>query len=130
VTLRQPDGVKRSNRQVFIDPELHKGIYPAADSIRPGRPVIVAEGELDSLLLGKELTAFDVGIITLGSASMRPTAEIRAEMLPAFPWIIALMPTPRRAVRRGLARVGTADLPARARQGLDRGARGCAEPAP
>jgi hypothetical protein len=40
-----------------------------------GRPVIVAEGEFDTLLLGKELGDAAV-VITLGSAALKPTDAI------------------------------------------------------
>jgi hypothetical protein len=89
IKLRQPEGRRPKYRQIFIDPALHAGIFPDPEDVRPGRPLIIAEGEFDALLLAQELEDLDVGVITLGSASMRPTSTIRASMLPASPWIVA-----------------------------------------
>jgi DNA primase len=52
--------------EVFRDRPL---LYPGRDSIRFGAPLIVCEGEFDSLLLGQELAGLDVGVVTLGSAT-------------------------------------------------------------
>jgi hypothetical protein len=47
-------------------------IYPGPGSVRRGGTLIVAEGEFDALLLGQELAALPVDVVTLGSASNRP----------------------------------------------------------
>ena len=50
----------------------HPLIYPGRSVFRPGRTLIVCEGEFDALLLGQELASLDVGVVTLGSASSQP----------------------------------------------------------
>src|SRR5262249_52081185 len=63
-------------------------IYPGPQVIRPGRPLIVVEGELDALCLGAALGEL-AAVVTLGSASARPATEILATMLGAPLWYIA-----------------------------------------
>jgi DNA primase len=48
-------------------------LYPSRDAVWPGCSAIVAEGELDTCLLRQELAPLGVSIVTLGSASNRPT---------------------------------------------------------
>ncbi|HEY2157446.1 MAG TPA: hypothetical protein VGH33_17590 [Isosphaeraceae bacterium] len=64
------------------------GIYPGPESIRPGRPLIVVEGEFDAILLAQELGEL-ASVVTLGSASARPGPAIKGRMLAAAPWLIA-----------------------------------------
>ena len=63
-------------------------IYPGPDVIRPGRPLVIVEGEFDALLLGQELGDL-AAVVTLGSASARPDPGILGSMLAAAPWFIA-----------------------------------------
>jgi DNA primase len=53
----------------------HPVLYPDRDGIRPGCTAIVAEGEFDALLLAQEIGRLGVSVVTLGSASNRPTPE-------------------------------------------------------
>ena len=62
--------------------------YPSLDTIRPGRPLILVEGEIDALLLGQELGA-SASVITLGSTSMQPTTSIRIRAFSAPAWYAA-----------------------------------------
>jgi hypothetical protein len=50
--------------------------------------LVIAEGELDALLLGQVLTDL-AAVITLGSASARPGPAILGGMLAAYPWFVA-----------------------------------------
>ena len=64
------------------------GLYPGASTVRLGLPLIVVEGELDTLLLG-QLMAGLAAVVTLGSASERPRPETLAALLPASAWYVA-----------------------------------------
>jgi hypothetical protein len=86
--LRQPEGVKPKYREVFRDRHRLTGIYPDRRAIRPGRPLVITEGEFDALLLGQELSDL-AAVVTLGSASARPDPAILGNMLAASPWYIA-----------------------------------------
>jgi hypothetical protein len=63
-------------------------VYPGFRVVRPGRPLIVTEGELDALLLGQEL-GDGAAVLTLGSAGARPEPAVLSRLLPAHPWFIA-----------------------------------------
>jgi len=62
--------------------------YPGPELIRPGRPLIVVEGEFDSLALGETLGEL-AAVVTLGSASARPEPRHLGMMLAADPWFVA-----------------------------------------
>jgi len=62
--------------------------YPSPATIRPGRPVVVTEGELDALVLGQELADL-AAVVTLGSASNAPTLDILTRLATAPRWFIA-----------------------------------------
>ncbi len=71
--------------------EAHRdrpGIYPTPAAIQPGKLLVIVEGEFDALLLGQALGDL-AAVVTLGSASSRPEADILGEMLAAAPWYIA-----------------------------------------
>jgi DNA primase len=72
--VRQRDDLKPKYRIAYTN---HPICYPGLFAIRPGMPLVVAEGELDALLLGQELEGL-ASVITLGSASMRPSAVTEA----------------------------------------------------
>lgn len=68
-------------------------MYPGPEVIRRGVPVVVAEGELDALLLGQELDG-RAAVVTLGSATMGRDRDgikpdIRGILGPAPVWWIA-----------------------------------------
>ena len=63
-------------------------IYPAPSVVRPGKPLVVVEGELDGLLLGQELADL-AAVVTLGSASSRPEGSTYLAMLAAPTWFVA-----------------------------------------
>ena len=88
VKVRQPEGRKPKYAEVFRDP-ARLACYPGPEMVRPGRPLVIVEGEFDALLLGQELAPFDVAVITLGSASARPDPAILGRLLAAAPWFIA-----------------------------------------
>ena len=62
--------------------------YPGPEAIRPGRPLIVTEGELDALCLGDAIGEL-ASVVTLGSASSRPTLAILDRFPSDAPWYIA-----------------------------------------
>ena len=63
-------------------------VYPDPAIIKPGKPLVIVEGEFDALLLGQALG--DVAaVLTLGSASSRPEAATLGKMLAATRWYIA-----------------------------------------
>jgi len=66
----------------------YRGIFPSRGVILPGRPLVLAEGEFDCLLLNQELAGL-VPAITLGSASDRPDSRILLGMSKASPWYVA-----------------------------------------
>lgn len=86
VNVRRPDGLDPKYRA--LAGSRRGGIYPGSASIRPGKPLIIVEGEFDALLLGQELEGV-ASVVTLGSASARPDATILGEFLVAAPWYIA-----------------------------------------
>jgi hypothetical protein len=73
--------------QVFQD-LARRLCYPGPEAVRPGRPLIVVEGEFDALCLGDALGG-PAAVVTLGSASERPTPAALGRMLSAAPWYIA-----------------------------------------
>ena len=88
VKVRQPVGLNPKYAEVYRHRAIYAGIYPGPEVIRPGRPLIIVEGEFDALLLGQELGDM-APVVTLGSASARPTAAVLRWMLPASPWYVA-----------------------------------------
>src|SRR5262249_8919081 len=56
--------------EVFRDPTLVT-LYPGPAAVRPGRPLVIVEGEFDALLLGYALSDL-AAVVTLGSASAHP----------------------------------------------------------
>jgi hypothetical protein len=85
VKLRQPDGSKPRYVQAFAD---GPSFYPDTVAIDPARPLVIAEGELDALLLGQELGE-RAAVVTLGSASERPSVRVQSLLLDARNWYLA-----------------------------------------
>jgi len=88
VKVRQPRGRRPKYAEVFRDRSRWSGLYPGPESIRPGLPLVIVEGEFDALCLGQELSDL-APVVTLGSASARPDRAILGRMLPSAPWFIA-----------------------------------------
>lgn len=63
-------------------------IYPFPAVIRVGEPLIIAEGEFDTMLLGQQLP--EASVITLGSAGARTDPAVLSRMLASPRWFIAL----------------------------------------
>jgi DNA primase len=84
VKVRQPEGRLPKYAEVYRDRAHHCGIFPGPEAIRPGRPLVIVEGEFDALLLAQELGDL-AAVVTLGSASARPGPAILARMLAAAP---------------------------------------------
>jgi hypothetical protein len=83
--LRQPAGIRPKYRELYRD---RPTLYPDRHVIRPGRPLVVTEGEFDALLLAQELADL-ADVVTLGSASARPDVGILGSMLAAPLWFVA-----------------------------------------
>jgi DNA primase len=84
--IRQPDHRRPKYREVFRgEPRL----YPGPGLLEPGRPLVICEGEIDSLLLIQEIGDL-AAVATLGSASAKPTDSILWQMLSCSPWVIAV----------------------------------------
>jgi DNA primase len=66
----------------------HPTMYPSPSLVRPGKPLVIVEGEFDALLLGQELADLAV-VVTLGSASARPEAAALDVLLDAPVWYVA-----------------------------------------
>ena len=96
VKVRPPDawrqGFEKGKRPPkYIEAFRHPArlsSYPGPEAIRPGLPLIVVEGEFDALCLGGALGGL-AAVVTLGSASARPTPAILATFLAASPWYLA-----------------------------------------
>jgi len=63
-------------------------IFPDPAAIRPGKPLIICEGEFDAMLLGQQLP--EASVITLGSASARTDPAVLSRMLSSPRWFAAL----------------------------------------
>jgi hypothetical protein len=85
--VRQPDGRRPKYAEAFRDP-ARLVCYPGPEAIRPGRPLIVAEGEFDCLTLGDALGDL-ASVVTLGSATARPEPAALGRMLAAPRWFVA-----------------------------------------
>jgi hypothetical protein len=100
ITIPWKDGARLRQVRIRLYPEIpekHKytsafadnpSIYPSSAVIRPGKPLIVCEGEFDALLLAQELP--EASVITLGSASARTDPSVLSRMLSAPRWFVAL----------------------------------------
>jgi hypothetical protein len=93
VKLRQPDGCRPKYAEAFRDP-VRLACYPNPETVRPGRPLVIVEGEFDALLLGQALGE-RAAVVTLGSASSGRRngtgigSAILGRLLSAAPWYIA-----------------------------------------
>jgi hypothetical protein len=85
VKIRQPEGREPKYAEAFRD---RPRIFPGPDVIEAGRPLVIVEGELDTILLGQELRDL-AAVVTLGSASSRPAPTMLGMMLAAAPWFIS-----------------------------------------
>jgi hypothetical protein len=86
IQVRQPDGCEPKYKATWGS--RRGGLYPDPAVVRPGRPVVIVEGEFDALLLGQELGELAT-VVTLGSASERPKPAALGVLLGAYPWYVA-----------------------------------------
>jgi DNA primase len=63
-------------------------LFPGPAMVRPGKPLVIVEGELDALLLGQALGEL-AAVVTLDSASARPEGSTDLAMLAAPVWYLA-----------------------------------------
>ena len=68
--------------------DLPPSLFPSPETIRPGAPLVITEGEFDCLLLGDVLQDL-AAVVTLGSASGRPRPEMLGPMLTSAPWFLS-----------------------------------------
>ena len=85
IKVRRLDTGKPKYAEAYSDRPL---IYPSAEVIEVGMPLIICEGEFDRMLLAQELPG--ASVITLGSASARSDSAVLSRMLAASPWFAAL----------------------------------------
>ena len=85
IKIRRLDDGDPKYAEAFQDRPL---IYPDPAVIRPGKPLIIAEGEFDCLLLAQQLP--EASVITLGSASARTDPAVLSRMLTSPRWFVAL----------------------------------------
>jgi Toprim-like len=85
IKIRRLDLGKPKYAEAFQDNPL---IYPDPSAVRPGKPLIVCEGEFDCLLLAQQLP--EVSVITLGSASARTDPAVLSKMVSSPRLFIAL----------------------------------------
>jgi len=86
VKVRQADRQPRY-AEVFRDP-TRLVCYPHPSAVRPGLPLAVVEGEFGDLLLGQELAGL-ASVVTLGSASAKPSDRALAAFLRCAQWYAA-----------------------------------------
>ncbi len=79
VQVRRPDG--SNPKYLALKGGYRAGIYPSLSAIQSELPLVIAEGELDCLLLAQELNGL-ASVITLGSASEGPSIELLLALLP------------------------------------------------
>jgi hypothetical protein len=85
VKIRQPAGKRPKYVEAYRD---RPGLFSGPQAIKPGKPLIITEGELDCLLVAQELGDL-AAVVTLGSASARPDGAILGMMLAAPAWYVA-----------------------------------------
>src|SRR5271157_575265 len=85
IKIRRLDDGKPKYAEAYSDRPL---IFPDPAVVRPGKPLIVSEGEFDCLLLGQQLP--EASVITLGSAGARTDPAVLSRMLSSPRWFIAL----------------------------------------
>jgi DNA primase len=88
VKIRQPEGVPPKYREVYRDRNRPPTLYPGTETIQPGRPLVIVEGEFDCLLMAQQL-ADHAAVVTLGSASSAPSPGILVRLLSAPLWLVA-----------------------------------------
>lgn len=85
IKIRRLDDGKPKYAEAYSNRPL---IYPGPAVIRPGKPLIICEGEFDCLLLAQQLP--EPSVITLGSASARTDPAVLSRMLSSPRWFVAL----------------------------------------
>ncbi len=85
VKIRRPEGSEPKYAEAFRD---RPTLYPGPEAIRPGKPLVIVEGEFDALLLGQALGDL-AAVVTIGPASIRPEGSTLLAMLAAPVWNLA-----------------------------------------
>ena len=87
VKIRQPPDRRPKYAEAYRNP-ARLVCFPGLEAIRPGRPLVIVEGEFDSLLLGQELDGL-ASVVTLGSASAQRGDRFREAARSVSPWYVA-----------------------------------------
>ena len=86
VNVRRPDG--SDPKYWAVRGSRRDGAYPSRAVVRAGSPLLLVEGEFETLLLNQELADL-APALTLGSAGDRPKPGVLDAMLRASPWLLA-----------------------------------------
>jgi hypothetical protein len=84
VKIRRPERKPRY-AEAFRDGPV---LYPTPEAVRPGKPLILTEGEMDCCLVAQEVGDL-AAVVTLGSASSKPEGVTYLAMLSAPTWYLA-----------------------------------------
>jgi DNA primase len=87
VKIRQPSDRRPKYAEVYRDP-ARLVCYPGPETIRPGKPLVIVEGEFDTLVLSEALGE-RAAVVTLGSAAVRRDPSIDRNLRRAPRWYIA-----------------------------------------
>jgi hypothetical protein len=85
VRIRRPEGLEPRYVQAYGN---RPRVYPSLAAIRSGIPVIVAEGEFDTLLLSQALEGF-ASVIAFPGITSRPDSAVLRRMWTAGSWYVA-----------------------------------------
>ena len=85
VKIRQPEGKRPKYVEAYRD---RPAMFPAPSVVRPGKPLVVVEGEFDCLLLAQELADL-AAVVTLGTCIGPPRGIDLLAMLSAPTWSLA-----------------------------------------
>jgi hypothetical protein len=83
--------IRRGTREEpkYVEAFRHRpDIYPGPAVVRPGRPLVIVEGEFDAILLGQIIGDL-AAVITLGGAGMEATPLTLMRLMGAAPWFVA-----------------------------------------
>lgn len=85
VKVRQMGDAKPKYAEAFRN---RPRIFPSLAYVRPGRPVVIVEGELDALVL-RQAIGDHAAVVTTGSASAAPAPDVLWALGVATPWFSA-----------------------------------------
>ena len=86
IDVRRPQG---KPKYVAVRGSRRVGFYPGRSGIVARKPLVIAKGEFDALLLRQELAGL-ASAVTIGSGGNEPSFRVKNAMLAAAPWIVAV----------------------------------------